>query len=118
MALVIIGGASAASAHPVSSSAVVTTGPCSGPSNWRLRLESVGGLIEAKVKVLTPHAGQAWHFAMFDNDVKFGAGNKTTRADGSWSATRDATDQPNVDNIRVKSRNLVTGETCLPAGFL
>jgi len=57
-------------------------------------------------------------FRPFDNDLKFGGGHRTTKTDGSWSVTRDATDHPNVDNIRVKSRNLVTGETCLPAGFL
>ena len=112
MALTLIGGATAATARPAQAGAVIRTGSCSGPSTWKLTLKSDAGRIESDVEVQTPTAGQAWHFGMFDNGVKFGSGTKTTLADGSWSATRFAANQAGPDNIVVKAKNMVTGETC------
>jgi hypothetical protein len=112
MALTVIIGATAASAQTVTPGAVIKTGHCSAASTWKLTLKRDAGRIESDVEVQTPTAGQAWHFAMFDNGVKFGSGTKTTAADGSWSATRFAANQAGTDNIVVKANNLVTGETC------
>ena len=104
--------ATAASARTSVSGAVIKTGNCSAASTWKLTLKRDAGRIESDVEVQTPAAGQAWHFAMFDNGVKFGSGKKTTVADGSWSATRFAANQAGTDNILVKANNLVTAETC------
>ena len=112
MALALIGGATAATAQTSQAGAVIRTGACSGASTWKLTLKTDAGRIESDVEVQTPKAGQAWHFGMFDNGVKFGSGTKTTMADGSWSATRFAANQAGADNIVVKAKNLVTGETC------
>ncbi len=104
--------ATAASARTAAPNAVIKTGHCSAASTWKLTLKRDAGRIESDVEVQTPVAGQAWHFAMFDNGVKFGSGTKTTAADGSWSATRFAANQAGTDNILVRAKNLVTSETC------
>ena len=96
----------------------VTNGHCSGPSTWKLTLKHDAGRIEADAEVQTPRAGQAWTFKMFDNGVRFGSGTKTTLADGSWSATRLATNRTGVDHIKVTARNTVTSETCTLTGAL
>jgi hypothetical protein len=104
--------ATTATARTAAPNAVIKTGHCSAASTWKLTLKRDAGRIESDVEVQTPTAGQAWHFAMFDNGVKFGAGTKTTAADGSWSATRFAPNQAGTDNILVRANNTVTGETC------
>ena len=105
-----------ASSAPKTPAAVVTTGKCSGTSTWMLTLKLDNGLVESDVEVQTNTAGQTWKFQMLDNGTKFGSGKKTTIADGSWSATRRATNQTGPDAITVNARNTVTGETCVASG--
>jgi hypothetical protein len=104
---------------PASAATVkVTKGRCGGASTWKLTLKFDAGRVESDAEVQTPTAGQGWAFRMIDNGVRFGSGNKTTIADGSWSATRLAANRVGTDHIRVRARNTVTGETCVLRGAL
>jgi len=68
--------------------------------------------------VQTNTVGQTWRFVMTDNGVKFGSGKRITVADGSWTATRFATNQAGTDSIVVRSKNLTTGEVCRADGTI
>jgi len=116
MAIAVLSAMPAFASRAVLAAPVVTTGHCSGPSTWMLTLKYDAGRVESDVEVQTPRAGQAWNLKMFDNGVKFGAGTKTTLADGSWSATRYAANRAGPDHITVKATNQVTGETCTATG--
>ena len=96
----------------------VTSGSCSGNSSWKLTLKFDNGRVESDVEVQTPLAGQQWRSAFKDNGVVFGYALKTTVADGSFSATRFATNQAGPDSILVKSTNVATGEVCRATGIL
>jgi hypothetical protein len=115
-ALALTPMALAASSAPKAATAVVTTGSCSGSSTWMLTLKLDNGRIESDIDVQTNAAGQLWKFTMKDNGVKFAGGKKTTVADGSWSATRFATNLTGPDHITVNAKNTVTGETCAASG--
>jgi len=92
--------------------AVVKTGSCSATSTWKLTLKKDLGRIEADVEVQTSHAGQQWRSRFADNGTVFARVTKTTVADGSFSATRFATNQAGADRIRIRSVNQTTGEVC------
>ncbi len=96
--------------------AKVAGGACSGASTWTLTLKWDVGRIESDMEVQTPAAGQVWTSVFKDNGTVFGRSSKTTRADGSWSATRFAPNQAGADSITVSSTNTVTGEVCNAAG--
>jgi hypothetical protein len=99
-------------AATAATAAVVRNGRCSATSTWRLTLKNDNGRIEADVEVQTRHAGQSWRSRFTDNGVVFARVTKTTLADGSFSATRYATNQAGPDLIKVRSVNLSTGEAC------
>ena len=111
-AAALAGATPAASAAPTAPAAVVATGSCSGSSTWKLTLKHDAGRIESDLEVQTPAAGQTWHFVMKDNGVRFAAGNKATKADGSFSVTRFAANQAGTDNILARATNLATAEVC------
>lgn len=98
--------------------AKVTSGSCSGNSTWKLTLKWDNGRVESDVEVQTPAPGQQWKSGFKDNGVVFGHALKTTQADGSFSATRFATNQVGPDAITVKSTNLTTNEVCKASGVL
>jgi hypothetical protein len=104
--------AAASPAATAVTTAVVRNGNCSGTSTWRLTLKRDNARLEADVEVQTGVAGQQWRSRFLDNGTVFGTATKTTLADGSFSATRYATNQTGADLIRVRSVNLTTGEVC------
>jgi len=110
LAVSIIAVMSSAAAAPPT--AVVKNGHCSSTSTWRLTLKKDHGRIEADVEVQTPRAAQRWRSRFSDNGIVFARVTKTTVADGSFSATRFATNKAGSDLIRVRSVNLVSGEVC------
>lgn len=95
--------------------ATVKTGNCSAASTWKLTLKKDLGRIEADVEVQTGQAGQQWRSRFADNGTVFARVTKSTVADGSFTATRFATNQAGVDHIRVRSVNQSTGEVCRAA---
>jgi hypothetical protein len=96
--------------------AKVTNGTCANKSTWTLTLKLDNGRIEADMDVHTPKAGQVWHSVFKDNGTIFARATKTSGADGSWSATRFATNQTGTDAIVVKATNATTGEVCRATG--
>lgn len=106
----------AAPGATAATTSVVKSGACSGTSTWKLTLKNDNGKIEADVEVQTKTAGQQWRSRFADNGTVFGWATKTTQADGSFSATRYATNLVGPDLIRVRSVNLTTGEVCRASG--
>jgi hypothetical protein len=116
--MVAVAALGVAPAAMAGTQARVSQGPCSVTSTWMLTLKYDNGRVESDVEVQTPQAGQTWHFVMKDNGVKFGSGHRISDADGSWDATRFATNQPSTDAIVVKAKNLTTGEICKADGTI
>ena len=117
----ILAGALPASAATsrASSSVVTRSGSCTGTSTWTLKVKpDAPGRIETDLEVETKIAGQRWRSRFRDNGVLFGHGVRTTKADGSFSITRFATDGSGTDAIRVRSVNLSTAEVCTATAAL
>jgi hypothetical protein len=110
LAVSILTAMSSAAAAPPT--AVVKNGHCSAHSTWRLTLKKDHARIEADVEVQSPRAAQRWRSRFSDNGIVFARVTKTTIADGSFSATRFASNKVGSDLIRVRSVNLATGEVC------
>ena len=104
----------AASASPGTPKDVVKRGACSGSSHWKLDLSRQStGRIEADMEVHSGTAGQRWRFGFKDNGVRFGGGTRATQPDGSVDLHRSTANRTGPDVIRVRAKNLATGETCL-----
>ena len=100
----------------VQPSAKVTSGHCTNRSTWTLTLKLDAGRVEADAELQTPKAGQRWKAVYRDNGAVFGRASKLTQADGSWSATRFASNASGADHIRVRAKNAATGEICRATG--
>ena len=100
----------------VQPSAKVTSGHCTNNSTWKLTLKLDAGRVEADAELQTPRSGQRWNAVYLDNGTVFGHASKLTQADGSWSATRFASNASGADHIRVRAKNAATGEICRATG--
>jgi len=96
--------------------AKVTNGTCANKSTWTLTLKRDSGRIEADIDVHTLKAGQVWNSVFRDNGTIFAHATKTSGADGSWSASRFATNRTGTDAFIVKATNATTGEVCRATG--
>ncbi len=96
--------------------ATVTSGHCTNRSTWKLTLKLDHGRVEADAELQTPKSGQRWSAVYRDNGTVFGRASKLTQTDGSWSATRFASNASGADHIRVRARNAATGEICRATG--
>ena len=94
----------------------VTSGHCANTSTWKLTLKRDHGRVEADAELQTPMSGQRWNAVYRDNGVVFGRASKRTQADGSWSATRFASNASGADHIVVRAKNAATGEICRATG--
>jgi hypothetical protein len=93
------------------------SGPCSGPSDWKLvvRRETATTL---KVKLEIEHGApdQTWQLFLSDNGTRFYAGTKVSGPNGYVRVVRYPTDRSGTDRIKGTGVNAVTGESC--AGYL
>jgi hypothetical protein len=96
--------------------AKVSSGHCTNKSTWKLTLKLDAGRVEVDAELQTPKSGQRWKAVYRDNGAVFGRASKLTRADGSWSATRFASNASGADHIRVRAKNVATGEICRATG--
>jgi hypothetical protein len=96
--------------------AKVTSGHCANKSTWKLTLKLDNGRVEADTELQTPKSGQRWNAVYRDNGTVFGRVSKLTLADGSWSATRFASNASGADHIVVRAKNATTGEICRATG--
>ena len=94
--------------------AVITTGTCSGSSDWELKGKHDDGRLEIEAQVDSNRVGQTWSWRLLDNGVRFAAGTATTTApSGSFTVERRTADRAGVDTIRLRASNARTGETCV-----
>ena len=105
-----------APSYAVQPSAKLTSGHCTNKSTWKLTLKLDAGRVEADAELQTPKSGQRWNAVYRDNGTVFGRASKVTQADGSWSATRFASNASGADHIVVRVKNGTTGEICRATG--
>jgi hypothetical protein len=92
---------------------VIKEGPCSGASDWKLKLSPENGRLEVEFEVDQNVIGDTWKVQMKDNGTVFFRGRAVTKGpSGSFEVRKLITDQPGTDNVVALARNLSTGETC------
>jgi hypothetical protein len=98
---------------------VITTGPCSGASTWKLKLSDEDTGKEVKIEVDQNVVGDQWKVRILLNgDVLFKGKRTTVAPSGEFKVRRVVTDLPTKDVVKIRARNLSTGETCFArAGF-
>ncbi len=96
---------------------VITTGACSNASTWKLKLSDEDLGKEIKIEVDQNVTGDRWKVRILLNgDVLF-KGKRTTQApSGSFKVRRLVEDSPGKDVVKIRARNLTTGETCFARG--
>jgi hypothetical protein len=92
---------------------VIRTGPCSGRSDWKLKLSQEDGRIEVEYEVDQNVVGDVWRVRIrHDDDLVF-AGRRTTRGpSGSFEVRILQGNRAGDDVFRGRAVNLRTGETC------
>jgi hypothetical protein len=92
---------------------VIRTGPCSGPSDRKLKLSDEDGRIEVEYEVDQDVVGDVWRVRLrHDGDLVF-SGRRTTRApSGSFEVRILQADRPGDDVFRARAVNTRTSEVC------
>lgn len=88
-------------------------GPCSGRSDWELRVRRDDGAFRVRWRVDSGIPGQTWRMRVFHDGERIAAATRVTNADGE--ATIDLRGVPNHDAedvFRGRARNPNTEETC------
>lgn len=98
---------------------VITTGPCSAASTWKLKLSDEDAGKEVKIEVDQNVVGDRWKVRILLNgDVLFKGKRTTVAPSGEFKVRRVVTDLPSKDVVKIRARNLTTGEACFArAGF-
>jgi hypothetical protein len=93
---------------------VIRTGPCSGASDWKLKLSPENGRIEVEFEVDQNVVGDTWRVRLRHNGEVFFTGRRTTQApSGSFEVRRVTDNLEGTDSFRARGRNLSTDETCV-----
>jgi hypothetical protein len=98
---------------------VIKTGACSEASTWKLKLTDEDLGKEIKIEVDQNVVGDRWRVRMLVNGELVVKGTRVTKApSGSFTVRRIVVDSPERDRVKVRARNLTTGELCVArAGF-
>lgn len=92
---------------------VIREGPCSGRSDWKLKLSAEDGSIEVEFEVDQNVVGDEWRVRIrHDGEIAF-RGTRTTRgASGSFELRIVEPNNVSADGFRARARNLSTDEVC------
>ncbi len=92
---------------------VIREGPCSGRSDWKIKLSPEDGRIEVEFEVDQNVVGDEWRVRIrHDGQLAF-RGTRTTRgASGSFELWIVEPNNAAADNFRARARNLSTDEVC------
>ena len=92
---------------------VIREGPCSGRSDWKLKLSPEDGRIEVEFEVDQNLVGDEWRVRIrHDGQLAF-RGTRTTRgASGSFELRIVEPNNAGADSFRARARNLSTDEVC------
>ena len=92
---------------------VIKTGPCSGASDWKLKMQREDGKLEVEFEVDQNVNGDRWRVVLRHNGVKFADVIRRTKPpSGSFEVRRLVNNAPGDDVIRGRARNLRTDEVC------
>jgi hypothetical protein len=92
---------------------VIREGPCSGSSDWKLKLSPEDGRIEVEFEVDQNVVGDRWRVKILHDGDRVFAGTRTTRgASGSFELRIVEDDRAGSDAFRARARNLSTDEIC------
>lgn len=93
---------------------VIERGSCSDSSEWKLKLSSENGGIEAEFEVDQNVSGDRWRVKIrHDGDVAFRGTRVTRGASGSFDVRIVESDGAGTDRFTAKARNTSTGEVCV-----
>lgn len=96
---------------------VITTGTCSGASTWKLKLSDEDLGKEVSIEVDQNVVGDRWKVRMLVNRELVFKGRRVTKApSGSLKARRILADTAGVEKLKIRVRNLTTGELCVARG--
>ena len=92
---------------------VIREGPCSGRSDWKIKLGPEDGRIEVEFEVDQNVVGDEWRVRIrHEGEIAF-RGTRTTRgASGSFELRIVEPNNAGADNFRARARNLSTDEVC------
>ena len=92
---------------------VIREGPCSGRSDWKIKLSPEDGRIEVEFEVDQNVVGDEWRVRIrHDGRLAF-RGTRTTRgASGSFELRIVEPNNAGADSFRARARNLSTDEVC------
>ena len=87
-------------------------GPCSGNSEWEMRIRDEGSTLRVRWRVDSGIPGQTWRMRLFRNGNLIAVADRVTNADGEATIDRQLADQPGPDQFSGRARNLASEETC------
>jgi hypothetical protein len=93
-------------------------GPCSGRSEWEMRVRDEGSVLRLRWRVDSQIPGQTWEMTLSRNGQQIAAANRVTNADGEATINRRLADAPGADEFSGTARNPATGETCAGSATL
>ncbi len=118
-AALTLGAAAAAVPAGAKAGDVVKTGPCTGQSDWKLKLSPEDGRIEVQFEVDQNVSGDVWRVRMTHGGDVFFRGTRTTSgASGSFEIRRLVSDGAGRDTIVGRAVNLSTAEVCRGAASI
>ncbi len=110
MTATLLGGAPAAFANDGD---VITTGPCTAGSDWKLKASPEDGQIEIEFEVDQNQVGDTWRVIIRQNGTRIFRGQRVTQApSGSFEVERRVANTAGDDVFTARAENLSTGEIC------
>lgn len=92
---------------------VIERGPCSGNSDWKLKVSPENGRLEVEYEVDQNKVGDEWRVRIVhDGTVVFNDTRTTKGASGSFTVRIVEDNAAGTDNFVGKARNLATDEFC------
>jgi hypothetical protein len=109
----ILLGAATVPAEAKGGSDVIRTGSCTGSADWKVKVGSDNGRLEAEGEVDSNRAGQLWRWRFKHNGVVVARGTSyTAGASGSFDVRRIVANASGTDTIVFRARRPATGEVC------
>lgn len=92
---------------------VVHRGPCSGPTDWKLKVGAENGRLEVEGEVDSNRAGQTWTWRIVHNGSLAASGTRRTAGpSGSFGVRRVLGNQRGTDTVTLRAENTRSGEVC------
>lgn len=92
---------------------VIREGPCSGRSDWKIKLSPEDGRIEVEFEVDQNVHGRRWRVTLKRNGVRVFRGIRTTQPpSGSFEVRRLVADRAGRETITARARALSGGQLC------